>query len=186
MAHNEKDTESGLELDRMNLSDMISSDTREPMPGADQKSPAPPEIRLRNRKITFLTLITSLAVLVLIIVISVFFKQQDFSFTPLQGKTDTSPENYLRVGPVSATLPNDDIINLSVDIDCKNVDLKQQLTGKDSQIRDKIVGIITAPDMNELIRKQQYDEIKTRIRESLVDITPEPIGEVYIYELLMY
>jgi flagellar basal body-associated protein FliL len=184
---NEQETaESGLELDRMNLSNIVSSGTQKPKPAEGEKTPSSPEKKLQDRKTSILILITSLSILALIMIVIIFFKQQDLSFTFLQGRTGNPLDNYLRVGPISATLANDDILNLSVDIDCMNDDLKQKLTNKDSLLRDKIVSVITSPDMDELLKKQRYDEIKARIREGIAEVSDEPVGDVYISDLLRY
>ena len=181
-----KSSENGLEIDRINLSNISSNAPRKPMPAADQKPSPSSESKFRNKKVTILTLAISLSVLALALVFSFFFKQQSLTFTYLSGEKGPALENHLQVGPISATLANDDIINLTVDIDCKNNDIMKQLDGKDSLIRDKILDILTAPDTTELLNKQQYNEIKTRIRKSLADISSDDIGPVYISDLLIY
>lgn len=175
-----------MELDKINLSNILSSDTRESMPAADQASPPPLGTTSHSKKISIRALAAFLAVLALLAVITIFNKQQDITLTYLNGSTSTSLENYLRVGPVTATLANEDIIKFSIDIDCGNADLKEQLAGKDTLIRDKIVAVLTAPGTEALIKKSDYETVKANLKESLGDIGSEPIGDIYVADLIIY
>jgi len=196
---------SGLELDKINLSGLGSGNARKPMhvedPGVGVEDsvvgskgsasgvPGPKpaaENTPQNKKKSNLTLISILAVLALLMALTAFFKQQDYSFTFLSGKSDTSQENYLRVGPVTATLSNEDIVKFSIDIECGNADLKEKLAEKDTQIRDKIVAVLTAPGTEELIKKRDYEAIKAMIKENLGGLGHDAIKEIYFAELLLY
>lgn len=183
-----KDTsENGLELDKINLSQLSPTSVDEPKP----KSPPPPPIAeeetfREKKRFRRLTLIIAPAVLAALICLIVIFKQQNFSFGFLSGKTGSSVESYLRVGPISATLANEDIINFSLDIDCGSEALKERLAGKDSQLRDRILSVITAPGTEELLETRQYAEIKAKIKESLGDVTSEPIGDIYFADIIVY
>lgn len=193
-----KTAEGGLELDKINLSGLASENARKPArigdPGVGTENPAAgisdqkpaADNALQNKKKFNLALISFLAILALLMALTAFFKQQDFSFSFLSGESDTLFENYLRVGPVTATLANEDIVKFSIDIDCGNADLKEQLAGKDSQIRNKIVDVLTAPGTDELIKKRDYETIKAKIKENLGDLTSDDINDIYFADLLMY
>lgn len=194
-----KNTDNGLELDKINLSAAASEKARKPMraenPAVGNKGPAsgapgqkPPaaESMPQNKKKSNLALISALAFLVLLMALAALFKQQDLSFNYLSGKSGTSKENYLRVGPVTATLANDDIVKFSIDIDCGDADLKDKLAGKDTQIRDKIIAVLTAPGTEELIQKHDYEAVKARIKKNLGDLGVGTINDIYFAELLMY
>jgi flagellar basal body-associated protein FliL len=175
----------GLELDKIEIkghAPNASSPKPAPQPSSPTAAEAPDHL---EKKRTRLTLIVAPVALILLIFLIVLFKQQNFSFNFLTGETSTA-ENYLRVGPISATLANNDIINFSLDIDCRNEDFKEKLSGKDSQLRDKILSVITAPGTEELLENQQYEEVKAKIRESLGNITSEPIGDIYFAEIIVY
>ena len=181
-----KTAKNGLEIDKINLSNIPANDTSKAVPAADQAPSPPPEKMPRNRNVSILAVAITLAGLALFLGITVFFKQQDLTFDYLSGTTDSSLENYLRVGPVTATLANEDIVKFSIDIDCGNADLKTQLTEKDTQIRDKIVSVLTAPETEELIKKRDYEAIKAILKESLGDMGLESIRNIYVADLLMY
>ena len=176
--------ENGLERNKINLSNILSEDSSKSVPAADQTPP--PATMPNSGKRSILSVAVILSVLALLAIIAIFFKQQDLTITYMTGTTDTSPENYLRVGPVTATLANEDIVKFSINIDCRNADLKAQLAEKDTQIRDKIVSVLTAPETEELIKKRDYEAIKAVLKESFGDIGPESIRNIYIADLLMY
>ena len=179
--------ESGLELDKINLSNILSDDSsKSVLPETDRTPTPPPETTPRNEKSPILPAVVILAVVASLAVIAFFFKQQDLTINYMTGTTDTSPENYLRVGPVTATLANEDIVKFSIDIDCRNADLKAQLAEKDTQIRDKIVSVLTAPETEALIKKRDFEAIKAMLKESFADISPESIRNIYVADLLMY
>lgn len=183
--------DSGLELDKINLPNISSRDESGPKPaqnpvaGGTHRKPAP-ESMPQNEKKTNLALFSVLAVLVLLMALTAFFKQPNYTFKFLSGESDAPYENYLRVGPVTATLANEDIVKFSIDIDCGSDDLKEQLAGKDTQIRDKIVAVLTAPGTEELIKKREYEAIKAKIKESLDGLGSESINDIYFHELLTY
>jgi flagellar basal body-associated protein FliL len=181
-----KNTPDGLELDRMNLSELLSNSDRKPSPQVDAKTPSPGDKAPNSKKVNILILVASLAVLALIMILTVLFKQQDFSFTFEDGQPVSTLESYLRIGPISATLADEDIINFSVEIDCKNRKLKEKLTKKDSQIRDRIVSVITTPGIEMMLKEQRYEEIKARIKESLDNISSEPVGDIYFADIIIY
>jgi flagellar basal body-associated protein FliL len=180
----------GLELDT--LDDFIIPDAKSSEPGpSPEKEPRPesvsaPKATGPNRKNRYLGPTVALLLLVLIIVLAFQFARQDFNLS-LQPKSQSSTsEHFLRVGPVSATLPNSDIVQLSVDVGCRNSSEKKRLAQKDSLMKSEIVSIITAPETGKLFEDQQYDEIKARIKKGLEKISDEPVGEVYFSELRIF
>lgn len=130
-------------------------------------------------------LVAILAVLALLMALTALFKPDDLSFT-IRPETETSDsplENYLRVGPVTTTLANEDIVKFTIDIECQNAELKEKLARKDSQIRDNIIAVLTEPGTETLISKRDFDTIKAKIKERLSDL---PVNEIYLSELLLY
>jgi flagellar basal body-associated protein FliL len=129
--------------------------------------------------------LTILAVLVLLMALTARFKPQEFSITyqSRQEKPGVPLENYLRVGPVTTTLANEDIVKFSIDIECKTLELKEKLAGKDSQIRDKIIAVLMEPGTDTLIAKRDFEAVKAKIKERLGDL---PVDDIYFSELLLY
>jgi flagellar basal body-associated protein FliL len=182
-----KSADGGLEIDKISLANIYSKNGGEPMAGGDAGQPTPPPAAgpPRGDKNSNLALLAFLAVLALLMALTALFKNQDFSITLLPGanKSDAPLETYLRVGPVTTTLANEDIVKFSIDINCKTPELKKQLAGKDSLIRDKIIAVVTEPETETLIAKRDYEAVKAKIKERLGDL---PVEDIYFSELLLY
>lgn len=138
--------------------------------------------RKENMTLRSILLITGL---VLLMALTALLQKNNLSFSFFSEESKVAPKSYLRVGPVTTTLANEDIIEFSVDIDCGNAKRKTKLAKKDSEIRDTIMSVLTTPGTEELIRNREYDVIKSKIKERLAGISA-PIEDVYVAEILLY
>lgn len=185
--HSSPPTGNGLELDKIEIPKRASPKARnKPTANTKQKPAFPPETTSPGKKHLRLTLIAVITTLAVLGTLAIYLKKQDLAISSFSGKNIAVPENYLRVGPISATMKDNDIIRLSVDIGCKNNAIKKRLAEKESLIRHKIVSVLTAPGTDTLIKKHQYDAVRKKIKESIEKMYGEPIGEVYFAELLTY
>lgn len=185
--HSSPPTGSGLELDKIEIPTRSSLDTvHKSTSDADRKPALSPETTSPGKKHLRMTLAAVITTLALLTALAVYLKKQDMEVSHFSVKNTAVSENYLRVGPISATMKNNKIIRLSVDIGCENNTIKKRLAEKDSLIRDKIVSVLTAPGTDTLLKKHQYDDVRAKIKESLEKIYGESIGEVYFAELLTY
>jgi len=184
--YGKKPADGGFELDRINLTSFVSGNSRKPAENAGQ-APAPENAPRRDRQ-SHMSLVTFLAILALLMAFTALFKKQEFTFNlPSEtSRSGTHLENYLRVGPVTATLANEDIVKFSIEIDCGNAEMKERLAGKDTQIRDQIVSILTEPGTEELIAKRDFKAVKAKIKERIGSIGTVPVEEIYFSELLLY
>lgn len=182
-------TEGGLELDEISISGIAPDSSQDPKAGRGPEAGGPassaPEDTPRGKKKVNLPLMIFLGVLVLLMALTAVFKKQDFSISRLTGsEKGASPlESYLRIGPVTTTLVNEDIVKFSIDIDCKTPELKAQIAGKDSQIRDDIIAVLTDPETGALIARRDFEAVKVRLKERFGDL---PVGDIYFSELLLY
>lgn len=178
---------SGLELDKLELPGHSSQEAVRELAADPEQEPAlssePGYFGRRHLRLTLTAVITTLALLT---VLAMYLKKQDLKISPLSLKRGALSDSYLRVGPITATIRDNEIIRLSLDIECRNDAAKERLAEKDSRIRDRIVSVITAPDTETLLRNQQYDAVRANIRKSLEKVYGESIGEVYFVELLTY
>lgn len=179
-------SDAGLELDAIDVSGIAATKSDEPASRPSQE-PDPASVKTgSDRKKRLVGPVVAICLLVLITVSAFLFSNQDLQFSLQPEKQGSTSEQYLRVGPISATLPNSDIINLSVDIGCRNDSAKKRLAKKDSLLRNQIVSVLTAPETGKLFEDQRYDEIKARIKNGLEKISEEPVGEVYFAELKIF
>jgi flagellar basal body-associated protein FliL len=129
------------------------------------------------------------AVIIGLLVIAVgwaVFHRGNFVHFRMNEGPRVSTENYLRVGPVRATLANKDTVQVSIQIECKSNAIKKRLTGKDSLIRDQIIEVLTDPATKELLQAHAYDAIKSKLRARIKTVVGDDIGKVYLADLLEY
>jgi flagellar basal body-associated protein FliL len=180
-----KAVDGGLEIDRISLANLVSKKNHKTKTAADAAGrPAHPTAGPGIKKAN-LALLGVLAVLVLLMGLTALFKPHEFSLTFRQGtgKSNTPHADYLRVGPITTTLANEDIVKFSIDIKCKNIKVKEQLARRDSQIRNTIIAVLTAPGTEAFIVKRDYESVRVKIKESLSDL---PVDDIYFSELLLY
>lgn len=177
----------GLELDTIELpTPPLSSSGHKSRSDTEPKSTFSLETAShgqRHLRLTFTAVITTLALLA---ALAIYLKKQSLEVSFLSLEKKAASDSYLRVGPISATLKNNEVIRLSLDIGCENDAAKKRLAEKDSRIRDKIVSVITAPDTITLLEKHQYDAVRSKIKEGLEKLYGEPVGEIFFAELITY
>lgn len=180
----------GLELDTLDEFIVPTAKTNKPAPRPERaKRPEPVEAPAEtgpNRKKRYVVPIIAGALIVLLIVLAFQYARQDFTLSLESAKQGGISESFLRIGPISATLPNSDVVHLSVDIGCRNTSEKERLSKKESMLRNSILAVITAPETGKLFEDQQYDEIKGQIKKDIEKVTENPVGEIYFSELRFF
>jgi flagellar basal body-associated protein FliL len=178
---------SGLELDKIEILTHASPDiVRKPTSDTEWKSAFSAKTASPAKKHLRLMVAAVITTLALLVIMAVYMRKLNLAVSFLSSESTAVSENHLRIGPISATMNNNELIRLSVDIECKNDVIKKRLAEKDSRIRDKIVSVITAPGTETLFKNHQYDAVRAKIKESLGKIDGESVSEVYFAELLIY
>jgi flagellar basal body-associated protein FliL len=181
-----KTVDGGLEIDKISLTNLALTPPRKSTTQTDPAGrPANSEGAYPGVKKTNLVVLAVLAVLVLLMALTALFKPQEFSITFRQGteKPNAPLKNYLRIGPITTTLANEDIVKFSIDIECENAKLKEWLAGKDALIRDKVIAVLTEPGTEAFLVKRDYESVRAKILERLSDL---PVSNIYFSELLLY
>ena len=189
MAKKQSETPSGdgLELDRIELPSLASPGKQSESMPDPEREPAAHRGTGSSAKRGFRPLLIALtATLAMLEITAVYLWRQELKVSSLSFEGAPVSGSYLRVGPISTTIQNNEVIRLTLDIGCKNDTTKEKLAEKDSRIRDIVVSVITAPDTAPLLEKHQYDAVRAKIKERLGKLGSEPIGEVYFSELLTY
>jgi flagellar basal body-associated protein FliL len=181
----------GLELDT--LDDFIIPDAKtdkpEPSPeGAKRPEPdkVPAKTGSKRKKRYVGPIIAGVLAVLLIILVFQYAARHDFTLALNSGKQGGTSEHFLRVGPISATLPNSDIVHLTVDIGCGSDSEKERLSKKESMVRNAILSVISGPETGKQFEDQRYDEIKDRIKKNIEKVTENPVGEIYFSELRFF
>lgn len=148
----------------------------------------PPPGKTKKKARYYLVAVLVGVSLLLLVSATVFFQKQDLSFSLLSGHTGSTSKqkHYLRIGPMSATLSNQDIIKFSVEIDCGNDAAKERLSEMEPLLKNQILAVITAPGTAELFDAHKYEEIKTQIREHIQEGCKEPVVDVYFSEMRFF
>ena len=177
----------GLELDRLELPSRSSPETVDKSTaGSEQKTALSSGTDWFRKRHLWLALTAVTVTLALLTIMAIYMKKQNLEVSFLTLKNTSFSNSYLHVGPVTATIRNDEIIRLSLNIACKNDAVKERLAEKDSRIRDKIVSVISAPETKTLLENHQYEVIRGKLKQSLDTIYGNAIGEIYFDELITY
>ena len=140
----------------------------------------------RGNLFNFKMISICITALLLITVGLIFFQKQELSFSLLSDSSKISSKNYLRVGPISTTLSNSNIIRFSMDIGLENESSKEKLAEKKAFVKNQIISTITKPGTAELIESRRYDLIKAKIQENIEKTTGETVSDVYFSELRIF
>lgn len=176
----------GLELDTLDGFTIPTVKSVKQTPRTPQELDSGQEKNRSDRKFLYVGPAIAVFLLVLLTVLAFQYARQDLSLSFQGGSRGGTSEHYLRVGPVSATLPNSDIVKLSVDIGCRNKSDRKRLAEKDSLLRNQIVSVLTEPETGSLFEDQRYDEVKAKIKKGLEQIGEKPVGEIYFSELRVF
>lgn len=128
-----------------------------------------------------------MGVLILAAVFLLIFEGKDINLPFYSNKASKSPANYLKVGPVTATIGNNDIIRMTVEINCKNKKIKNKMMQMDSVIRDRMVNVLNKPDTKKLLESNDYNTLRLRMKKDLSALMPDQaIEDIYFSEFLTY
>jgi flagellar basal body-associated protein FliL len=191
MVNRHLETPAGNRFDRnkMEISKRASSGTvPEPASAAKPESASPPEtVSSARRRRRFQPVLVALtATFALLAVTALYLWRQELKIPSLSFRNTVVSGNYLRVGPISTTIRDNEVIRLSLEIGYRNDAAKRRLIQKNSRIRDTIVSVLTEPDTTVLLEKHQYEAVRKKIKAHLRKMCAEPIDEVYFSELLTY
>ena len=141
-----------------------------------------------NSKKAFSLMMISICVAVLLVAVVGFVcvHNQKISLSFFSGGSGNSSKNILRVGPISTTLANNDVIRFSMDIGLESESAEKNLAEKTAIIKNQIISTIMAPETAELIETHQYDLVKAKIHEALERTTGESVTGVYFSDLRFF
>lgn len=183
------DDDDAIELDKLEIQKLS------PKPPDNQVPPQPlskltPKEPLASRLSTKglwwkLSIVTG--VLLITAILLLVFGKMNINLPFYTKGTSQTPGNYLRVGPVTATIGSNDIVRLTVEINCKNKKVKNEMSQMDSRIRDKIVNVLNNPDTQRLLISNDYDTLRARIKDNIATLVPDQaVEDIYFSEFLTY
>jgi len=96
-------------------------------------------------------------------------------------------ERYATVGPIMTNVGKNEHIKLTVQIECKNVNLKNKVNEISSAIKSKILVILSSPEAKDRLRRQDYASLKSEFKKEINRLLRKSsIKAVYIADIVRY
>lgn len=183
--------ESGLELDKIELPALPSTEPKKPPKPQPQKKEKgierPPEAKRVTTRVKLC--VTAFVVLLVTItgILMAFSDKLNLSLPFFKDAPYEKPPTYVSVGPVLTSAGNGETIKMTVDINCKSVKLRKKITDMDNRIRNRIVLILQSPEANRLLQESDYVALRQYMTENIKTIMPgDLVKDIYISEFLRY
>ena len=96
-------------------------------------------------------------------------------------------ERYATVGPIMTNVGKNEHVRLTVQIECKNVNLKNKVNEISSAIKSKILVILSSPEAKDQLRRQDYASLKSEFKKEINRLLGKSsIKAVYIADIIRY
>jgi len=96
-------------------------------------------------------------------------------------------ERYATVGPVMANIGKNQHVKLTVQIECKDVNLKNKVNEISSAIKSKILVILSSPEAKDQLRRHDYASLKSEFKKEINRLLlKSSIKAVYIADIVRY
>ncbi len=190
MAAKKKEPENfGIELDQLEIPPLPTTARAAPKrrPAERSRVKTTPELPAEPKQRTWLKLSIIIGVLLFAGMSILFYEREELLFLFRTNQTSNLPSQYFRVGPLSATTANNDLVKVTLDIACKNKKLKNKVSKMDSLIQDQIVRVLSRPETQQLLQANDFNTLQANLRMELNTLFPEQaIDDIYFSEFLTY
>ena len=96
-------------------------------------------------------------------------------------------ERYAMVGPIMTNIGKNQHVKLTVQIECKDVNLKNKVNEIGSAIKSKILVILSSPEAKDQLRRQDYASLKSEFEKEINRLLRKSsIEAVYIADIIRY
>jgi len=96
-------------------------------------------------------------------------------------------ERYATVGPIMTSMGKNQHVKLTVQIECKNVNLKNKVNEISSAIKNKILVILSSPEAKDQLRRHDYASLKSKFKKEINRLLRKSsIKAVYIADIVRY
>ena len=176
-----------MELDKIDLSDLLNA------PGTEKKTQKGTEKKARFKIPSLNIMNVKIALIIGAMVLSITFVSllwdQKIVNLPFVERTPT-PQMSARivtVGPVLTSYGKDEHIKMTVQIECKNARLKEQVAGQKQRIRSKIMLMLNDPKAKRLLRQGDFKALKPLMRKEVERlISNTGIQDIYFSQINLY
>jgi len=190
--NNLNSTDSGFELDKVDVSRLIKPPTAPPPKKPHKARPTPqPDAPVATKTASSKTQwITAGACVFVVVMTAIFWIQEGKIKIPLPSfKSDkySKPDTYISIGPVISSVRSGDLIKMTLDINCVKKSYRQKVADLDSQIRNRVVWALQTPEAEEFLNSGDYLALRGYLIASVMEIIPAGTAtEIYISEFLRY
>lgn len=201
---NYSSTDSGFELDKIDISRLIKPPTADSSQKPPKARPAlktgpafeavperQPGVPVSFRSVSSRTKwITAAACVVAVVVTAIFLVWGGKLTIPIPSfKSDqyAKPDTYISVGPVISSVSSGDLIKMTLDINCIKKGYRKQVADMDSKIRNRVVWALQTPEAETLMHSGDYQALRSYLIIKVMEIMPkDTVSEIYISEFLRY
>ena len=181
-----KESKSGLELDKIDLSEILIA----PKPKEKaQKKVKKSKIKIPSLKIVDLKIVFIIGAIVLSLIIVYLLWNQMIIDLPIVGSRSKAQmsERIVTVGPVLTSYGKNEHIKMTVEIECKNTKLKKKVSELNQRIQNKIMLMLNAPNVRRLLRQGDYAELKPLIKKEVERLIHNSgVKDVYFSQIVLY
>ena len=181
-----KESDTGLELDKIDLSDILLA------PGTEkeaQKKGKKSGIKISSLYKTNFKVALIIAAMLLSLTFVYLLWDLMIINLPFMDSTPTPKmsKRIATVGPVMTSFAKDEHIKMTVQIECKNTKLKDKVTELDQRIKNKIMLILNDPNTRRLLRRGDFKALKPIIKKEVERLLKNNgVKDVYFSQITMY
>jgi len=180
---------SGFEIDKIEIPQRTTAKGQLDQPSGESPEPgARKPLRSKISRQRLWLYMGIVGFMLVMIAAVVFSHQRETQQIPLNLNGSVAlPEKYLRVGPISTTINDQNYVKMTLDIGCKNTRAKEKLSRMKQTIQNKAADALTGPDCARYFTEKNFDAIRSRIKSAISDLAPDDaIEEIYFSEFLTY
>jgi flagellar basal body-associated protein FliL len=183
-----KESSTGLELDKIDLSDLFQVpvvEKKDQKEGKKKSKIKIPSLNIANFKIALI-----IGAIILSLIIVYFLWDQTIIDLPFleSGSTQRMSKRIVTVGPVMTSFGKDEHVKMTVQIECKNTKLKNKVSELDQRIQSKIMLMLNDPKARRLLRQGDFKALKPFIRKEVEQLLKNSgvIKGVYFSQINLY
>ncbi len=180
-------SETGLELDKIDLSDLLQAPVVEKKAQKEGKKKSKikiPSLNIANFKIALIigAIILSLSMVYLL------WDQTIIDLPFMERKpTPQMSKRIVTVGPVMTSFGKDEHVKMTVQIECKNTRLKDKVSELDQRIQNKIMLMLNDPKVRRLLRQRDFKALKPFIKKEVERLIKNSgVKDVYFSQITLY
>ena len=182
----EKEINSGLELDKIDLSDGQPGPAPPPLPVQETGGHAKNKSSGNSSKLQVIFLVAGVAALFA----AVFFlwDRAIIDLPLLESKqAQRALERYATVGPLMTSIGKDQHVKMTIMIECNNNSLKNRVIELESIIKNNLLMVLNSKEAKPSLDKKDYMSLKPQFLKQINGLLKgEPVENIYFSQVVRY